>query len=104
MENASDREGIGDKSTTGNPAIPIPLHFRDPRGSLNMARDYPTDCRDERTLIAPVGYSVNNMLSSLFLRVAYSTPPRDSPLPLRLAMRRWSIFAVVDHPSRYVRW
>ena len=97
MENASDREGIGDKSMTGHLAYLVLLHFRDPRGFPNMARDYPPDPHDERTLIIRVGYSVNNMLSNTFPRIACLAPPGDSLAPSTLATRRRSIFAVLDH-------
>jgi len=49
----------------------------------------------KRTLITRIGYSVNNILSIIFLRIACSTPPGDFPALSKLAMRRRSIFVAL---------
>jgi len=65
-----------------------PLHFRNPHSFLHVARDYPSNSRDKRTIITHVGYNVNNILSNVPLRVAYSTPTRGFLIPSKFAMRR----------------
>lgn len=79
----------------------IPLRFRNPYSSLHVARDCSSNSRDKQTPITRVGYSVNNILSNIFLRVAYSTTPGDSLAPSKLAMRRRSMFPDIGRRVTY---